>query len=481
MVIESSQSVLSIVRVKLSLGERAYVSWHKKLLEETKNNYGGTITTMSIKLSQCMIVKNEEKNIRQALSWGKDICFEQIVVDTGSTDNTVEIAKELGAKIFHFPWIEDFAAAKNYAIEQASGDWIAFLDADEYFKEEDARKIIPIIKRIKTVPPKTRPCIIGTTMLHLDDKNQILGMGKQTRLFERKNVRYEGAIHERPVCINGKEMILLKAYEELSIYHTGYSQETYKSVKKLDRNISMIEKVLEMEPNNYDYWSYLGDSLLADHQIEAAEKAYKKVVECGDENVIPNRRDAAYSNLMAIYARKGDDELQPQIETLHMSYTQLGGTCPDVDYFAGLFMYKHEKSEKALHYLERALKLLENYEVDLPMKMSGDLNDVYVMLAKLCYALQKKSDCVRYAVLALRMNAYLDGVLSVVLRLLQEEKGEAENPAATYTFLSKLYNMDSVKDLLFIYKCAKIAHFHKLADIIFNVLPKDVQTQLSLN
>ncbi len=69
-----------------------------------------------VRLSQCMIVKNEEKNIERALSWGKDIMYEQIVVDTGSTDRTVEIAKGMGAKVYHFEWIDDFAAAKNYAI-----------------------------------------------------------------------------------------------------------------------------------------------------------------------------------------------------------------------------------------------------------------------------------------------------------------------------------------------------------------------------
>lgn len=99
-------------------------------------------------ISQCMIVKNEEKNIRRALSWGKDIMCEQIVVDTGSSDRTVEIAREMGAKIFFFPWINDFAAAKNFAIDQAKGDWIAFLDADESFTPEDAAKIPEILEYV---------------------------------------------------------------------------------------------------------------------------------------------------------------------------------------------------------------------------------------------------------------------------------------------------------------------------------------------
>ena len=101
-----------------------------------------------IRLSQCMIVKNEEKNIRRALSWGKDILWEQIVVDTGSTDRTAALAKEMGAKVFYFSWIDDFAAAKNFAIDQASGDWIAFLDADEYFSPEDVKKLLPILEEL---------------------------------------------------------------------------------------------------------------------------------------------------------------------------------------------------------------------------------------------------------------------------------------------------------------------------------------------
>ena len=77
------------------------------------------VKTSRIRLSQCMIVKNEEANIRRALSWGRGIVWEQIVVDTGSTDKTVEIAKEMGAKVFYFDWCDDFSAAKNYAIDRS--------------------------------------------------------------------------------------------------------------------------------------------------------------------------------------------------------------------------------------------------------------------------------------------------------------------------------------------------------------------------
>lgn len=91
-------------------------------------------------ISQCMIVKNEEKNIRRALSWGKDIMCEQIVVDTGSSDRTVEIAREMGAKIFCFPWINDFAAAKNFALTRQKRLDLPFLTRMESFTPEEQRR-----------------------------------------------------------------------------------------------------------------------------------------------------------------------------------------------------------------------------------------------------------------------------------------------------------------------------------------------------
>ena len=85
------------------------------------------------KISACVIVKNEEKNLPRWLDSVKRIAEEIVVVDTGSADATVTIAKAAGAKVYHFAWIDDFAAAKNFALEKATGAWVVFPDADEYF------------------------------------------------------------------------------------------------------------------------------------------------------------------------------------------------------------------------------------------------------------------------------------------------------------------------------------------------------------
>ena len=101
-----------------------------------------------LKISACAIVKNEEGNLPRWLACAKELADEMVVVDTGSTDRTAELAREAGASVYSFEWRKDFAAAKNFALRKAKGDWIVFLDADEYFSEEDIPKVRVHIQRL---------------------------------------------------------------------------------------------------------------------------------------------------------------------------------------------------------------------------------------------------------------------------------------------------------------------------------------------
>ena len=92
-------------------------------------------------LSLCMIVKNEKKNIQSAILSVRDIVDEIVVVDTGSTDGTPELAGQLGAKVLAYKWTDDFSAARNFSLDHAKGDWILFMDADEIIAPSDATKI----------------------------------------------------------------------------------------------------------------------------------------------------------------------------------------------------------------------------------------------------------------------------------------------------------------------------------------------------
>src|SRR5438309_3283180 len=93
--------------------------------------WGAEMGAKRVRLSLCMIVKNEERFIQDCLESAREAVDEMVVVDTGSTDRTVELAEQAGAQVSHFQWCNDFAAARNASIERAKGAWVLWLDADE--------------------------------------------------------------------------------------------------------------------------------------------------------------------------------------------------------------------------------------------------------------------------------------------------------------------------------------------------------------
>jgi len=252
-----------------------------------------------IQLSQCMIVKNEEKNIEKALGWGKSVAFEQIVVDTGSTDRTVEIAKRMGAKVFHFEWINDFSAAKNYAIEQASGNWIAFLDADEYFSVIDAKKLIIFLKRIwSDQQMRANYLALNCALVNLDDEGKPGARLDQERVFRNlPSLRYIGQIHERLDV--QKENIV--AVDEIEIMHTGYSETALKETGKAQRNVELLRLELAKNPYDLNVKSYLADSLKMSTDEEDQKEAdalFMEVIDNG-EKVLPDLLKKAYVHYIA--------------------------------------------------------------------------------------------------------------------------------------------------------------------------------------
>jgi glycosyltransferase involved in cell wall biosynthesis len=98
-------------------------------------------------LSLCMIVKNEAENLPRCLASVAGLVDEMIVLDTGSTDGTVDLARSLGAQVEHFVWCDDFSQARNVALEYVTGDWVLVLDADEVLRPEAARDIRSLIDR----------------------------------------------------------------------------------------------------------------------------------------------------------------------------------------------------------------------------------------------------------------------------------------------------------------------------------------------
>ena len=148
-----------------------------------------------ITISLCMIVKNEEKVLKRCLDSVRDLVDEMIIVDTGSTDRTKEIAAAYpGAKIYDFTWVDDFAKARNFAFSKATCDYIYSADADEEINEENRKKFMRLkqvlLPEIEIVQMKYVNQLSYSTVYNYDEEYR-------PKLFKRvRGFIWEGAIHE---------------------------------------------------------------------------------------------------------------------------------------------------------------------------------------------------------------------------------------------------------------------------------------------
>ena len=197
-------------------------------------------------VSLCMIVKNEESCLRRCLESLDGLIDEIIIVDTGSTDHTIEITKEFNAIIKTYQWNNDFAAARNYGLSFATKDWILVLDADEYLRQDDREQLVNALNDFNydCYFIKTLNFITSAT-----DKNYMVNLNQ--RIFKNhKGFKYVGSIHEQVQYFGEPSARLPNKVIEVGFYHTGYLRATVEFKHKPQRNIEILNKILEKEPNN---------------------------------------------------------------------------------------------------------------------------------------------------------------------------------------------------------------------------------------
>lgn len=173
---------------------------------------------MSGKLTIIILTKNEEKNIVSVINNVKGLADEILIVDSGSTDNTVELSKKSGAKVIYRAWDNDFSAQRNFAIDNVKTGWLLFLDADERIDNLLADQIKKAIadKIIKQYSMLRRIHAFG-----FEYKHGIFKPDEVIRLFPAKKVYYVNKVHERPICDLPKEK--LNGYIEHYTYDSWQS------------------------------------------------------------------------------------------------------------------------------------------------------------------------------------------------------------------------------------------------------------------
>jgi glycosyltransferase involved in cell wall biosynthesis len=219
-------------------------------------------------ISLTMIVKNEEKNIARVLDEARGLADELIVVDTGSTDRTVEIAEACGASVRFFEWIDDFSAARNFAIEHATGEWILVLDGDDGVVESApgalraevaAQPASVLFMRVPVRSPRadgTGYSVIGSR-----------------RLFRNcPEIRWRHPVHETLVHQTlDQDPSTEFGAASLVIEHLGYADVAHRQKeRKLDRNLRILKDAIARQPDHPNWYLYLArEHSHAGHNVTA--------------------------------------------------------------------------------------------------------------------------------------------------------------------------------------------------------------------
>jgi glycosyltransferase involved in cell wall biosynthesis len=288
-----------------------------------------------------MIVRNEESHLGACLESVKDVVNEINIVDTGSTDRTIEIASEYTDRIFHFDWTGSFADARNYSFDQATKDYIMWLDADDILSPEGAWKL-------KHVPPLLTEDVKYILMpyhYYFDAQGDPIFISYRERLVRRDmGFRWQGFIHETLPVLNIPGGCSL----DIPVLHT---RNDFKNSS--DRNLKVIQQRIDSGEADARNYFYHGLMLFGLHAFEEGLKSLLKFDEMIGDNV-PVNFGYAYLIMHDYYMANGMHREAWDVLANHKQFF-----ADRADYFTMLGTYKRDIDkdiDAAIDYYEQALK-----------------------------------------------------------------------------------------------------------------------------
>lgn len=255
-----------------------------------------------------MIIKNEEKYLAGCLESVKNIVDEIIIVDTGSTDNSLKIAEKYKAKIFHYNWINDFSAARNYALSKIenSGGYVLYLDADERLSEESADELLNLTSKNKLAGYN---CTVESPSQASGGTNVM----KYIRLFANyPKIKFEGKAHEQienSLLENG-----FSIYDSgIKIIHLGYDVSEEELKMKARRNLELLIKDYEIKASSYNAFQ-IGQTYVVMGELLKSEPYF--IFAAKNKNLKISQLAHCYRYLAAIESNVKND-LDKSIEYLN--------------------------------------------------------------------------------------------------------------------------------------------------------------------
>ncbi len=331
-------------------------------------------------ISVCIIAKNEEAHIERLLSSLSSCPFEIVLVDTGSSDRTKEIAAKYTDCIYDFEWVNDFSAARNFSLRAASNNWIFMLDCDEYIKTMDVEELNYFRKHLSdSVGSVSRENLVtenGVQVVNNTDNTE--------RFFDRRLYHYTGIIHEQLTPKRGKE---ISAYLlQTTIFHTGYDMTEEEQRAKYLRNYTLLKKQLECGPESPYLYYQLGKSCEIIEDYAAACDYYSKGLsfDLDPELAYVQAMVVSYGNALL---RTGKKEEALGFESIYDAFSPLA----DFIYLMGNIYKQNQMYEQAFEQYQKAVGMtqcrLEGANSFLPVYQTGEICEIIgdIPAAVSCY------------------------------------------------------------------------------------------------
>lgn len=299
------------------------------------------------RISACLIVKNEEAFLRGCLESLAGAVDEIVVVDTGSTDRTVQIAEAAGAKVVHEQWQDDFSAARNRALDEATGDWALVVDADERLESGQVERLRALVAQAEVDGYEG----YMVQIVNFPDNEEARTITHRVGLFRRRpEYRWEGKIHEQigpAITRRGGRIVP----SDLKFDHYGYDPAVRKARGKEARNTSMILRQLRQDPGNPFMRYNLGQEHYGAGRFEEAVVQLRRAVWLAPVDKVPYGPTAVY-RLVDSLARLGRWEeafrVCDQYEPILPDYT-------DLRFLDGVVAFHAGEYQRALESLLRAV------------------------------------------------------------------------------------------------------------------------------
>jgi glycosyltransferase involved in cell wall biosynthesis len=387
-----------------------------------------------MKISACVITKNEEKNIETCISSYKEIVDEIIIVDTGSDDKTVEIAQKLGARVYYFEWINDFAAAKNYALSKATGEWIIFLDADEYFDVSKVSNLPNIILKYGKIHNA-----IACKMINIEkNTGDVIDEFINIRIF-KKGVTYNNKIHESLYVKNGKLNIIYRDKNELLMYHTGYSKSIVE--EKIKRNMELLEKEFKEGNDSAKNCYYLSDCYYGMMDFENAMKYAKLAQNKGFD--IKGFEIKPYQIMIDSMIKLNYDEVE--IDKVIDKALRKFSNHPVLYLFRAWNKYRVKKYDESLKNCKKTIEVQKMY-TDLEVNfVSANIHEIYYNIGKIYEIKNDINDAIENYMLSLKTKPFYNEAFDSIMNILFNDSDEN-----IISRLNSIYNIEDRKNIEFL-------------------------------